>query len=346
MATLRTTWPAVGSPPSRSFDSNRKGGSQVELAGGPGRRIDIGGRKLYLHASGEGQGPAVILESGSLMPAVLWEPVQDRVARFARVVSYDRAGYGWSDPAGRNRSWRAVVDELHALLARAGIPGPYVLVAHSLGGMYARLFSARYPAEVAGMVLVDAWQEDLRQHLPPSHHRLDWWSRRLIVLLSALGIMRKAVRRNPGMLAGGDGAWLKHFPPERRAALFGAMYTPKLALAALREWTALDGAEEAARQTGPLGDLPLVVLSKSRPELDGWGYSEAAKASIWQAHQEAQLALVRLSSRGRQHPVPDTGHMIYLEKPDVVVAAVRAVFDQIDGQGSEPGRKSGERQRW
>ncbi|HLN64289.1 MAG TPA: alpha/beta fold hydrolase, partial [Symbiobacteriaceae bacterium] len=193
------------------------------VAVGPGRRIDIGGVKLYLHASGEGQGPTVILESGNLMPAVLWEPVQARVGRFARVVSYDRAGYGWSDPAGRNRSWPVVVDELHTLLQRAGIRGPYILVGHSLGGLYVRLFAARYPTEVAGMVLVDAWQEDLRRNLPPSHHRLDWWSRRLMVLLCALGIMRAAVRRNPGILAGGDGSWLEQFPPERRAALFGAL---------------------------------------------------------------------------------------------------------------------------
>lgn len=293
----------------------------------PGELIDIGGCRLYLHASGEGPGPTVLLESGSLMPAVLWELVQDRVARFARVVSYDRAGYGWSDPPGRSRSWGVVVDELHTLLERAGIPGPYLLVAHSLGGIYARLFAARYPNEVAGLVLVDAWQEDLRSKLPPSHHRLDWWSRRLLVLLCALGMPRAAVRRNPGMLAGGDGSWLEHFPFDRRAAVLGAMYSPKLALAALREWNALGEAEEAARRAGPLGALPLVVLSKTRPELDGWGYSEAAKAAIWQAHQEAQSALVRLSSRGRQILVPETGHMIYLEQPDVVAAAIREVLD-------------------
>jgi len=308
---------------------------------GPGRLVDIGRSRLYLYASGEGEGPTVVLESGSTLPAVLWEPVQTDVSRFARVVSYDRAGYGWSDPARRDRSWPRVVDDLHALLQRAELPGPYILVGHSLGGLYARLFAARYPSEVAGMVLVDALEEGLRRNLPPSHHRVDWWSRRLLLLLSALGIPRWALRRRPGILAGGHNAWLGHFPPERQRALFAAMYTPKLALAALREWIELDQLEAAARQAGSLGDLPLVVLSRTRPELDGWGYSDATKAAIWRALQAAQAALVRLSSRASQVAVPDVGHMIYLERPGVVVAAIREVMDAVAAGKPEAGATPG-----
>ena len=123
--------------------------------------VDIGGRRLYLSCSGSG-GPTVVLESGLADPAAPWFAVERAVARFTRVWTYDRANAlaGASDPAPTPRTGREVAADLHALLQAAGVPGPYVLVGHSIGGHFIRLFAAAHPAEVAGLVLVDASHEE------------------------------------------------------------------------------------------------------------------------------------------------------------------------------------------
>ena len=123
--------------------------------------VDIGGRRLYLSCTGGGS-PTVVLESGLGDPAAPWFAVERAVARFTRVCSYDRANAlaGASDPAPTPRTGREVAADLHALLQAAGIPGPVVLVGHSIGGHYVRLAAAVHPAAVAGLVLVDASHEE------------------------------------------------------------------------------------------------------------------------------------------------------------------------------------------
>jgi len=126
----------------------------------PGVMVDVGGRRLRLHCSGPVGGPTVVLEAGFGNPSSTWGRVQPEVAKFARVCSYDRAGLGGSDPAPTPRTVVALAEDLRALLTNAKVPGPYVLVGHSLGGILARLYASFYPSEVAGMVLVDSAHED------------------------------------------------------------------------------------------------------------------------------------------------------------------------------------------
>jgi pimeloyl-ACP methyl ester carboxylesterase len=130
-----------------------------------GRLIDVGGYSLLLNCTGTGR-PTVILESGLGDLSVEWRAVQPEVAKFSRVCSYDRAGYGSSDPGPMPRTSAQIAAELHILLKNAGEVPPYVLVGHSFGGYNVRVFNGRYPDEVAGIVLVDATQEDQYELLP------------------------------------------------------------------------------------------------------------------------------------------------------------------------------------
>lgn len=123
-------------------------------------RVDVGGRRLQIHCSGPGGGPTVVLESGFGNSSSTWSSVQPEVAKFARVCSYDRAGLGGSDLAPAQRTVVSLTEDLHALLTNAKVPGPYVLVGHSLGGILARLYASYYPDDVVGMVLVDSAHED------------------------------------------------------------------------------------------------------------------------------------------------------------------------------------------
>jgi pimeloyl-ACP methyl ester carboxylesterase len=128
----------------------------------PGRLVDVGGYRLHIYCTGEQQAgtPTVILDA--LFPGSVsnWAWVQPEVARVTRVCSYDRAGHGWSDPGPEPRDAVQHARELHTLLANAGIAGPYVLVGHSLGGLYVQMFAEQYPSEVAGMVLVESTHPD------------------------------------------------------------------------------------------------------------------------------------------------------------------------------------------
>jgi pimeloyl-ACP methyl ester carboxylesterase len=123
-------------------------------------RVNAGGTTLRLLQAGQG-GPTVIFEAGAGGPLETWARVQPGVSRFARTIAYDRAGNGLSDKGVAPRDGRRIATELHAALQQARAVPPYVLVGHSLGGPYIRVFAGLYPEEVAGLVLVDPTQEDL-----------------------------------------------------------------------------------------------------------------------------------------------------------------------------------------
>src|SRR5688500_9896367 len=125
----------------------------------PGQLVDIGGYRLHLWCTGKGS-PAVVLASGAGAFSVDWGLVQPEVARFARVCSYDRAGSAWSDPGPIPRTMKQEVYELRALLRKARVKAPYVLVGHSYGGLLARLYARQYRREVVGLVLVDSTDSD------------------------------------------------------------------------------------------------------------------------------------------------------------------------------------------
>jgi len=130
----------------------------------PGQLVDVGGYRLHLHCIGQGS-PTVVLDTGLGAFSLDWGAVQPHIATSTRVCAYDRAGLGWSDPGPTPRSPQQFVAELHALLTKGGVEGPYVLVAHSISGKTARLFASQHPDEVAGMVLVDARHEHVDEHL-------------------------------------------------------------------------------------------------------------------------------------------------------------------------------------
>lgn len=138
--------------------------------------FDVGGASLHIHCVGDG-GPIVVFDAGHGSDGTAWEQVTPGLSRLTRACVYDRAGRGYSSAAPRPRTSQHMVRELHTLLERAGIPGPYVLVGHSLGGLNVRLYASQYPSEVVGMVLVDASTEEQDSRywglLPPAQlHKL------------------------------------------------------------------------------------------------------------------------------------------------------------------------------
>lgn len=223
----------------------------------PGQMVDVGGYRLHLNPSGEGR-PTVILDAGMISFSSNWAWVQPVVARVTRVVAYDRAGLGWSDPGPKPRDVGQSAAELQTALDKLGIDGPHVLVGHSYGGLVMRAFAAAHPDAVAGIVLVDASHPDQWTRFPAARGgRTVAFANRLVGWLAQIGLTFPA-DREVGRLANGL--------PEpqadqimRLATVPTAFFTSAQALAA---WDGIS--RPMVRNAKKLGALPLVVLGVTK----------------------------------------------------------------------------------
>jgi pimeloyl-ACP methyl ester carboxylesterase len=218
----------------------------------PGELYDVGGYRLHLYCVGEGA-PTVVLDA--LFPGTVsnWVWVQPEIAKTTRVCAYDRAGLGWSGRGPNPRDARQHAAELHALLATAGIPGPYLLVGHSLGGLSVRMFADQYPGEVAGMVLIEASNPDSWQRLgKPEGVGVDHNMLVVAPLLGRVGIFRLGMF--PSYTPDPD------LPPQQRAEL-QAFFDSVKSLQTIRDVdSAFSDALDQVRSARGLGDKPLVVV--------------------------------------------------------------------------------------
>jgi pimeloyl-ACP methyl ester carboxylesterase len=295
----------------------------------PGELYKVGDQKLHLYCSGEGS-PTVILEAGGSSPGMVWYLVQERVSEFTRVCSYDRPGFGWSEPAPGPLSSEQVADLLHQLLTTADVPGPYILVGHSVGGVYARSYVQQYPSEVAGMVLVDSSHESQKLRFPPEYLKFDEQqipTMKLLQLASPFGLLR-AARLWSLMIAEPP------FPADVGAAVWATMYRTGYPEATKNEYIAMK--EMLSQPNGPasLGDLPLIVLSASdsvskTPEAVINAMGQEAFTEMVQTAQELQQELAGLSTQGKLIGVKDSGHYIQWDQPGAVIDAIREVVEQI-----------------
>jgi len=300
-----------------------------------GQPIDVGGRTLNLYCSGEGA-PTVILEAGGNEPGYAWNSVQTRLGGFTRACWYDRAGVGWSDPPPSPRTSASVVGDLHQALSQARVAPPYVLVGASIGGEYARIYTSRYPGDVAGLVFVDSSHPD--QHEPAfmqsPFNRMSPRAREFICTalpwMARFGILRFMATRMSGPPQSGREheimAKLNARPEPLRidaeqtcAATDGGRKVPTTG-------TGNPELDDAARNAGGLGDRPLIVLTAGRywapPGLEK---ESADYHQVW-VHQ-LQASLAQLSTRGRQEIVD--AHHDMDEAPDSVVTATRQVVEEV-----------------
>ena len=293
----------------------------------PGRLVDIGGRHIQLDCRGAGS-PTVILESGlDNLGSLSWALVHDSIAATTRTCAYSRAGIMWSDADRGAFDSKRVSEDLHAALLKAGERAPFVVAGHSLGGPYALLFTGLYPSEVAGLVFVDASHPDQLERLrkatgnsmqPPTGMLS------AVAALSWTGIIRLVP----------DGASPKLPPAAIRAA--GA-YTSTSLGPTLRELKALSGTFNAAGQYRQLGDRPVVVLTAMAP----MGDDVLKSAGLTRDQGDRMRAEWKLlhddeatwSTHSRHELVPDATHYIQLDRPDVVIKAVREVVGSVRSSG-------------
>jgi pimeloyl-ACP methyl ester carboxylesterase len=281
----------------------------------PGRLVDVGGYRLHAQVSGEGT-PTVILEAGLASTSVDWSLVADALAEETRVFRYDRAGLGWSDAARTPTTPDTMIRDVDAVLDALGIEGPYVFVGHSMGGHLARLFQARHPEQVHGMVLVDAAHEHLSEALPLDSQRR---RNRMKHMARVLGVASHLGLARVGLRIFGERLDLPISALDARDQNIQKSFyaTPKFMIATANE---LDILNEMGRQVGATrGEVwafPLAVVTPGlRETVPEWS--------------EYQSDLATLSTDSAYLVAEGSGHYVQLDRPDLVVKAVTNIVRKI-----------------
>lgn len=310
----------------------------------PGKLVDVGGRKMHIDCRGTGS-PTVILESGLGTGGTTdWTLVHDQIAGFTRTCAYDRAGIMWSDPKDTPQHASAVADDLHALLKGAGITDPLVLVGHSIGGPYTRTYVGKYGDQVAGLVMVDPSHPDQVARLGKVSGINAHPNRASTIVhgakaLAWTGIVRFLIQRSE--------------TPQLRTEAETKKLAGALAIAGAYGSTSirgsaseLDGFDQTmadARAVRSFGNRPLVVLTAMAPmkpeQLKGLGMTLEQGERFKQEWKTLHAEQAAFSTRGRQQLVPDATHYIQVDRPEVVIAAVREVVDTVRADAQAAAKK-------
>jgi len=278
----------------------------------PGQRVDVGGHRLHVNVMGEDKGsPTVILEAGMASISSNWGWVQQEIAKTTRVVTYDRAGLGWSDPGTKPLDAAKSARELHTALERMDIGGPYVLAGHSYGGLVVRMFTELYPNEVAGMVLVDSSHPDQWMHIPASKggqtvavgNRITAWLARFSIL--------RLFHLEESFIAG--------LPAHEYAEMKAFLATPTGwdvgadGLIAWRDWS-----RQQVNDTRSLGNLPLAVLSVTEQD----HYADVLTT--------LQDELPTLSSNSTHVTVEGATHYTLVSKPMYATIVTKTILEVVE----------------
>jgi pimeloyl-ACP methyl ester carboxylesterase len=293
----------------------------------PGKFVQLQNRRVHLRDMGEGS-PTVLFESGLMSTVLTWQQIQPRLAQVTRVVSYDRPGLGWSDSGPEPRTASRIVDELHALLAEAKIPPPYVLVGHSFGGLTMPLFAARYPEEVCGIALIDPVAS--AEWHPPSERdrrRIEIGSRicRRAAVLSHVGLLRLIASlvqsgarsfANPMIRAISKGApsdsnstespWFWNLPASERAMTPVFWTQAKFCRVIASQLASLPESAAQVIEAGTI-DKPLTVISAN---------------NVSRQRLEHHKATAARSLQGRHIVAARSGHWVAEDQPELVVESI------------------------
>jgi pimeloyl-ACP methyl ester carboxylesterase len=280
----------------------------------PGKLVDVGDQRMHLLCEGDAAGPTVVIEQGIGSPSIVWRAVQTAIAQFARVCTYDRPGFLWSDPAATSRSLEDRVADLHALLKRADVPSPYILVGHSMGGLLVRQFARAHPDLVAGLVLVDSPDETtvFRHALQPVFAQ-GVRMQQILGVLCRFGVLRLVGRFVPMLMLPDDEVG------------YALCVRPRHAAAVADDMRAMMNASAAIRQPaapGSMGDCPLIVLAHGVP----FPPMAAAMEEGW---SDGLRRVADLSTDSELVVAHKSGHLIYVDEPDLVVESVRRVYAAV-----------------
>jgi pimeloyl-ACP methyl ester carboxylesterase len=296
----------------------------------PGSFFFVEGRQMHIYCSGGGS-PAVVVEAGLGSDWLGWQGIQPQLSTMTRFCTYDRSGLGWSEPRAGKRDAEAIARQLHSLLDQAGVALPFVFVGHSAGGMYAREYAREFPADLAGVVLVDSASPQQFDELPGfrtsydedkrnAYSDLRWEELRVFSGWERLtGHCRARVPKDVAFMVGQYNA--QQCRPEYEGGDLG-------------EFMDLEDAARQAARTTSFGKIPLLILTKDTGRVEqGMSPNAVAGLPVWEREQEGLKSLSpaswRMVARG-------AGHQIYHDRPDVVVVEISRLILYLRGGPTPP----------
>lgn len=270
-----------------------------------GEVVDVGDYRLHMYATGKANGkPTIILESGLGTPSSYkdWEHIQQKLSEYTRVITYDRAGYGWSDSANNERTAEQIADDLLQLLLQSGEKGPYILVGHSFGGFTSQVFAHKYKEDVAGLVLIDS--SHIKDEASISNLEIY-----LLRALKEIGIGHVLELMN--MLP-----MHEHFVEDKLAVhFFHQHFYNSNQISELKLMNSITAEQVKQAQENGFGEIPMRVLSAVHEEYPDW--------SKWQAETAT------LSQNGKHLVVKDASHYIHIDQPEIVVETILDVMENF-----------------
>lgn len=292
--------------------------------------VDVGGgRKMNLYCKGSGS-PVIVFDSGAGAAGWDWVLVHSQIATKTRACIYDRAGIAFSDASVRPSTSANAVDDLHTLLTNALVKPPYVLVGHSSGAFNVELFTYKYPEEVAGLVIVDGSHED--QNARFNKVSKGQWSK----------LQERGANETKDCITSGKAGFLVGSekykqcmgdPPEKFNQDLSVAYI--LNYAQSKAWVTYESedgsfatsADQLRAVRKPLGDLPLICLTRTPYHWSQPGISAGTVNAMEKEWREMHIELARFSTRGVEKIIPNSGHYIQLDQPEAVVEAIVEVIN-------------------
>lgn len=287
----------------------------------PGEFYSVNGHRMHMNCTGSGS-PTIILDAGLGNDALIWGGVQPELSKTTSVCSYDRAGFGWSDALPAPRDADHIADELHELLLQAKVTGPIVLMGHSIAGIYVRDYASRYPADVVGIVFIDAstpFQFENPAFKAMSAKGPPQWAKVLLQRSALVAGLPRLIGMCSSKMPGHE--WQ-----------LGAEDLCRVHVGAMA--AEVDSSNQSGKETvhtGPYGALPILIFSQD--PIKTHNVMPTDLATVWNQMQED---LKKLSTRSRRIIAIGSSHYVQLDRPRLIEEEVPLFLEQIRGTAPQP----------